>query len=230
MPESVRDRCTKAHEYVFLLTKSERYYYDAEAVSEAASQPGRQRNDRIGGANGHTVRHSLGGMMGASVTRNRRSVWTITTKPYKGAHFATMPPDLAKTCILAATSGAGCCSECGKQFERVVERKKSFESGSGKSGNSIEGKQDLSGSASNSTPDIRMGPVISTQTLGWKPACSCGGTSIPCVVLDPFGGSGTTNSVAKSLGHDSIYIELNPEYETLAKSRIESTKPGFLAS
>ena len=66
MPESVTDRPTKAHEYVFLMSKIERYFYDAEAVREDGVEPNRKRNDRIGGANGHTVRHSLGGMIGAS--------------------------------------------------------------------------------------------------------------------------------------------------------------------
>ena len=108
MPESVRDRCTKAHEYVFLLTKSERYYYDAEAVSEPSADPGRVRNDSVGGAS-HVERqqHSLGGVVSGYLTRNRRSVWTITTKPYSGAHFAVMPPDLVEPCIKAGCPEGG---------------------------------------------------------------------------------------------------------------------------
>lgn len=107
MPESVRDRCTKAHEYVFLLTKSARYFYDAEAIKEKGVDPGRMRNDRIGGATGHTVRHSEGGMIGASETRNKRSVWSISTQPFSEAHFATMPPELAETCIQAGCPAGG---------------------------------------------------------------------------------------------------------------------------
>lgn len=103
MPESVTDRPTKAHEYVFLLTKSARYYYDAAAIAEEGVDPNRQRNDRIGGANGHTVRHSVGGVMGATVKRNARTVWAITTQPFSGAHFATMPPELAERCIRAGS-------------------------------------------------------------------------------------------------------------------------------
>jgi len=101
MPESVTDRCTKAHEYIFLMSKSARYYYDAEAIKENGVEPDRQRNDRIGGANGHTVRHSEGGMIGASATRNKRSVWEVTTQPFSEAHFATFPPDLIEPCIKA---------------------------------------------------------------------------------------------------------------------------------
>ena len=103
MPESVRDRCTKAHEYVFLLSKGPRYYFDAEAMREPAVQAGRVRNDKIGGNKGDDVHHSPGGQFTGAETRNRRSVWTVATRPYKGAHFATFPPDLIEPCILAGS-------------------------------------------------------------------------------------------------------------------------------
>jgi DNA modification methylase len=137
MPESVRDRCTKAHEYIFLLSKSERYYYDTESVAEPITDssairllqktenqhgsdrvPGKTNgamkavgrkpftNDMAGGGSG-MVGHSgylrADGTMMIKPTRNRRSVWTVTTKPYKGAHFATYPPDLIEPCILAGS-------------------------------------------------------------------------------------------------------------------------------
>jgi site-specific DNA-methyltransferase (adenine-specific) len=91
MPESVTDRPTKGHEYMFLLTKKERYFYDAEAVKEP---------------------HAIEGM------RNRRSVWNIPTRPFRQAHFATMPPTLAETCVLAGTSEKGHCPNCGKRWRR----------------------------------------------------------------------------------------------------------------
>jgi DNA modification methylase len=103
MPESVTDRCTKAHEYIFLMSKSPRYYYDAEAVKEPAVQAGRVRNDKIGGNKGDDVHHSPGGQFTGSETRNRRSVWSVATKPYKGAHFAVFPPALVEPCILAGS-------------------------------------------------------------------------------------------------------------------------------
>jgi DNA modification methylase len=111
MPESVTDRCTKAHEYIFMLSKSARYFYDAEAVKEpAVSTDARKFTD--GGHDkqrGHGRRHAgFNGryadkiaLEGAPATRNRRSVWTVTTKPFKEAHFATFPPDLIEPCILA---------------------------------------------------------------------------------------------------------------------------------
>jgi len=109
MPESVRDRCTKAHEYIFLLSKSQRYYFDSEAIAEPAIHAGKVvTNDN--GKNGQMgdFGATRGGFMkpeGVTVkdTRNKRSVWTVTTKPYKGAHFATFPPDLIEPCILAGS-------------------------------------------------------------------------------------------------------------------------------
>lgn len=111
MPESVRDRCTKAHEYIFLLSKSERYYFDSEAIAEKATTAAPHKhwterehdqsflaNKQANGVKGRPV-----GVAGyrAPGERNRRSVWTVATKPYKGAHFATFPPDLIRPCILA---------------------------------------------------------------------------------------------------------------------------------
>ena len=106
MPESVRDRCTKSHEYVFLLSKSPKYYYDAEAVKEP-EVCGRQRgpaehpDKKSTNGNGGLGRRKSTGM------RNRRTVWTVTTRPYKGAHFATFPPDLIQPCILAGCPEGG---------------------------------------------------------------------------------------------------------------------------
>jgi DNA modification methylase len=111
MPESVRDRCTKAHEYVFLLTKSERYFYDAEAVSEASACAGVQKNDFSASALGLRIKPSGNAVPGTvytvKPTRNRRSVWTVTTKPYSGAHFAVMPADLVEPCIKAGCPEGG---------------------------------------------------------------------------------------------------------------------------
>lgn len=148
MPESVTDRCTRAHEYLFMFTKSARYYYDAAAVAEPIAESSRSRiaqptfESQTGGEKdyartgenpnrsarkalenfadkqrGHGTRHAgfnerffeEGGdeRLVAAGVRNRRSVWTITTKPFKGAHFATFPPDLAEPCILAGCPEGG---------------------------------------------------------------------------------------------------------------------------
>ncbi len=110
MPESVKDRCTKAHEYIFLLTKSQKYFYDSEAIKEKSNYPGQG-----GAAIGH-VTHSQPGARRLSVTenlkirgekRNKRSVWTVATKPFKEAHFAVFPPALIEPCILAGCPAGG---------------------------------------------------------------------------------------------------------------------------
>jgi DNA modification methylase len=110
MPESVRDRCTKAHEYIFLLSKSERYYFDSHAIAEPAQYFG--KDNRSGKGNiryegkrteGDAKANGQQSFVPINETRNKRSVWTVTTKPYKGAHFATFPPDLIEPCILAGS-------------------------------------------------------------------------------------------------------------------------------
>jgi len=108
MPESVTDRCTKAHEYIFLLSKSARYFFDSNAMQEPSAQPDRSRNDRFGG-NKYVegVKHSDGSQFTGSETRNRRSVWTVNTKPYRHAHFAAFPPELIRPCILAGCPTVG---------------------------------------------------------------------------------------------------------------------------
>lgn len=108
MPESVRDRCTKAHEYVFLLSKSERYFYDHEAAMEPVAESTKSRltqdleqqagSDRVPGKTNGAMK-----AVGRTDKRNRRSVWTVATRPYKGAHFATFPPALIEPCILAGS-------------------------------------------------------------------------------------------------------------------------------
>jgi DNA modification methylase len=177
MPESVTDRCTKAHEYIFLLTKSERYYYDHEAVKEPAEcgrlrgsgpmvKPGTGRNDtaqcgdhrvrpsaKKGSFNGKTEAMADTGQnafRAVTDTRNKRSVWSVPTRSYAEAHFATYPKALITPCILAGT----------------------------------------------------------------KPGD---------VVLDPFGGSGTTGEVALELGRRAELIELNPDYAKIIDKRTNVT-------
>jgi DNA modification methylase len=155
MPESVTDRCTKAHEYVFLMSKSAKYYYDAEAIKEQSVDPEsingrRKRNPRQCDLTGDKKLVQNFDRLNGEIylTRNRRSVWTVTTKPFKEAHFATFPPDLIRPMILAG--------------------------------------------------------------------CPKGG-----IVLDPFGGAGTTGYVARRERRSAILIELNLEYCRMAKERCQ---------
>jgi len=237
MPESVRDRCTKAHEYVFLMTKSERYFYDAEAVSEASSQSAaaewyrKNKVNRIKPAGATTLdgnpnhQSGLDGESCRGQTRNRRSVWTVTTKPYSGAHFATMPPDLVEPCILAGCPEQ-CCPMCGAGYERVTARQKGDSEASERPKKtagmaSKTSTLSLSGNGSKEWAD-RGGKRL---TLGWQPACDCSAAGTePGTVLDPFAGSGTTLAVAAELGRSGIGCELNPEYIELANQRIAKSR------
>lgn len=230
MPESVTDRCTKAHEYIFLLTKSARYWYDAEAVKENGAG-GRERfsGDNYGakgldrlGRNDHG-RHDNE----IAITRNRRSVWTVPTQPYSGAHFAVFPPELIKPCILAGCPDQ-CCPKCGKGWERVTERVTQSASVAGPKSTDKK-KQGIaiafSGYADGSTcPNIR--------TIGFRPSCDCcppledtpdcfDPLTIPGTVLDPFNGSGTTGLVALQTNRKYVGCELNPEYIELTRKRLD---------
>lgn len=131
MPESVTDRPTKSHEYLFLFSKSPAYYYDHIAVKEEAvwqrkndpkwNEARAATNEKKGMGNRNGKDGGFGGR-DPGQGRNRRSVWSIATKPFKGAHFATFPPDLVEPCILAGTSEHGCCATCAAPYERVVEK------------------------------------------------------------------------------------------------------------
>lgn len=176
MPESVTDRPTKGHEYVFLLTKNERYFYDADALRESHSSIDADGNHKWTGKPVTEMRdapHKEAGRRYSEsdvdpikgepglrslgyhpLGRNARTVWSIASQPFSGAHFATMPPALVERCI--------------------------------------------------------------------KAGCPEGG-----VVIDPFGGAGTTALVAARLQRDSILIELNPKYAEIARERIASEQPLF---
>jgi DNA modification methylase len=222
MPESVTDRCTKAHEYVFLLTKSARYFYDAEAIKEEATgrDPGNVNEHKHAGQAMAETKAGLASI-GASETRNKRSVWTISTKSFNGAHFAVMPPDLVEPCVLAGTSEKGCCGKCGAPMERMVDRTTST------------ARQNAGWTAGVGTmrndgdrPGSFVGAV--SETKGWASFCDCATeTPIPCTVLDPFGGAGTTALVADRLGRNAIICELNPEYIAIAEKRVRDDNPMF---
>ena len=259
MPEAVTDRCTKAHEYIFLLSKSQKYYYDHEAIKEKASgtneRPQQIRAKQLANLHQLTEAHIsaikscgvsdvgkavvtqdghgknleeiqsladqaksvLGGYYREFLmapTKNKRSVWTVTTKPFRGAHFATFPKDLIEPCVLAGTSAHGCCSECGAPWQRVIEKTGEFQRRW--STNNAEG-----------SPYNNQGSMQNTySTTGWEPTCKCADTSVvPCTVLDPFTGSGTTCVVALNHGRRFIGTELNPEYIKIATDRIADEAP-----
>lgn len=227
MPESVTDRPTKAHEYIFLMTKSARYFYDAEAIREENAVEPHCRagvHNPIVGHHGQTDASQQDRTWAMAGGRNKRSVWTVPTQGFSEAHFATFPEDLINPCIKAGTSLKGCCPECGKPWVRIVEKKSYGAKGPqqvgqeeavvGMSRNALGGQKEW---------DNYEGPY----TVGWEPGCEHKVKSVPCTVLDPFVGSGTTGVVALRYGCSFIGIELNKEYAGMARRRIESDAPLF---
>ena len=162
MPESVTDRPTSSHEKVWLLTKGERYFYDAAAISEPFVLPrggrtiarGVHGSSQARSVSGQADRSNIGGFTRTNDMRNARNVWSIATQPFKGSHFATMPPELVERCVLAGSPKGG-------------------------------------------------------------------------LVLDPFGGAGTTGLVADRFGRNATLIELNPAYFDMSKRRISDDAPLF---
>ena len=224
MPESVTDRPTKAHEYIFLLSKSVKYFYDADAIREPHEQSTLERAKYRKSHNpvGHTtpvddVRWRVAERKLDERGRNKRTIWTIATEPFPEAHFATFPQALVEPCILAGTSEKA-CPKCSAPWERVVE----------KTGH-INNREPAHVPGNTRTKVDSTGWAPTTKaTDQWQPTCSCGiEETIPCVVLDPFGGSGTVSLVAKRLGRGSIYIDLNPEYLQMALKRMGNQETLF---
>lgn len=225
LPESVTDRPTKAHEQVYLLTKSPRYFYDAEAVRESyQSAPLVTRYTVIapkgtGHAQPHTGDVGRGGSHATAdaytqTGRNLRSVWPLASEPFPGSHFATFPSALVRRCLPAACSAGGVCAGCGRQYTRLVERAYT-PSTRGHIGKMIERN------GNGVTPMAGMPRMdLTTTTTGFAPACSCAAGVTSAVCLDPFMGSGTVALVARDLFIRSIGVELNPAYCALAANRL----------
>jgi hypothetical protein len=234
MPESVRDRPTKSHEYIFLLTKSARYFWDQEAVREPATPAIRVTGPGNGSfaqaiANGRkpSGNGKLGSIMQTGDSRNIRTVWTIPPRAFRGAHFATFPPALVERCVKAGTSERGACPRCGKAWERVTERGE-LVFGDGHTRTNKRQREDSANLDAWSRPNGLgasqvPGAFYAKSTLGFRQSCTCpAAPAVPCVVLDPFIGSGTVAAVARSLGRDCIGIDLNPKYLTMARARIKA--------
>ncbi len=274
MPESIRNRCTKAHEYVFILAKRMGYYYDAEAIKTDAepafrvmgTDTNRKTLLRHYAAGGRGSGNQVpGGTMSSGNLANRRSVWTVSTQGYPGAHFAAFPPKLIEPMIKAGTSEKGCCADCGAPWVRIVEETKLRRD---RPNEYTKRQPDEEGIGNTCANDVAG---VETRTVGWRPSCECHGKLVkrrgtrlgygdynmtdnpdetgmskslsaragcarelrefpttvtnyvsdipldehpiePCVVLDPFVGSGTTLAVCIGLGRHSVGIDLSETY------------------
>lgn len=229
MPESVTDRPTTSHEYIFLLSKSADYFYDADAIREPHKETSLERYEY-----GHNRKAPNDGFVSAGSTtgafhsdrmgdfmnrfgRNKRTVWTINPAQTKFGHFATYPEELVEPCVFAGTSAKGNCARCGKPWVRITR------------------KQSFVGSPRGSNPSLHRaighpqqgGISAISNTLGWRPDCFCESAPL-CpveptrrpIVLDPFGGTGTTAAVAKRLGRYYVHIDLSEEYNAYARDRL----------
>ena len=241
MPESVTDRPTKAHETIFLLTKSPTYFYDQEAVREPVTESTmyRARTDFITNNDVAKRKHfdpktpSINPRTAEATRqaildgrgRNLRTVWTIPTQPYPDAHFATYPEKLVEPCIKAGTSVKGCCAACGAPWAREIDvtyRNDTTTDGRPAKGNH---RPETNGEKSTFASGERTRRL--TTTTGWHSMCTHAADTVPCTVLDIFCGSGTTGEVAMKLGRSFIGIELNPKYCELARNRIGAVQPLF---
>lgn len=215
MPESVTDRCTRSHEYIFLLAKAERYFFDNEAIKEPQCPSTLTHAPRVAiGPKGTDPMGNNGkssGRVNDVGGRNRRSVWTIPTGSFEGAHFATFPPALVEPMILSGTSAAGCCPRCLAPYRRVVE----------KTGH-VNRREAAHQPGNTATKVDSTGWAPTTKaTDQWQAGCDCGaGPAIPCTVLDPFVGGGTAVAVAKRLGRHGLGVDLSREYLKLAERRL----------
>lgn len=302
MPESVDDRASRNHEYVFHLAKSPRYFYDGDAIREPDAGRGSGNKARRVATDGE--RQRVNTHLGSSIPwtpdgtgRNARSVITVNTKPstwayclscdsfFNGAarskirakivdaegreravpqdwwtadtktelspgerevhvcptcsstdawvdHFAIWPPDLVERFILAGTSAHGACADCGAPYERVTD-KTTRRRAAGAPAQTAR-KQVRAIDRVGATSAFRTGTVPVTMTLGWRATCVCnedggGRGTVPCTVLDPFAGSGTTLLVALNHGRRALGIELNASYAALARRRIETGAPAATA-
>jgi len=224
MPESVQDRCTKSHEYVFLLTKSPKYFFDNEAIKEPVKQDWGTR-DRTNGKyhNEGTGLTPHSGLTKSYEFRNKRSVWSVTTKPFKGAHFAVMPEALVEPCLLAGVPQGGCCSICRTPYVRDIKK--------GERKNTEVREDTLNVIPGRDKPSRLQSKAMESvpkEFLGWVQNCKCE-NSEPArpLALDPFTGSGTVAVVALRNGCDFVGTELNREYVKIAEKRIIDSAPLF---
>lgn len=237
MPESVTDRCTKSHEYIFLLTKKAKYYMDMDAIREpstgqdgmAANFKRESKESDVPGQSKqqHRIDREPTSDNGS---RNRRSVWIIVTQPFPpeikdmGQHFATFPEKLVEPCILAGSNDRA-CGTCGAAWEREVniERPADYDP-SVVDPLSAEHHRKASGQAGTQRPLTKMfkdSLGTSRQTLGFRPTCEHDNGDSRSIILDPFMGSGTVALVALKLGRDYIGIELKRSYIAMAMKRLK---------
>ena len=227
MPESVCDRPTSSWEPIFLLTKEKRYSYDAEAVRTKHKRP--WWNESVGpghmipGRNDGGVRQGSNESSGANLhnmwpIEDEYVEWNLGSEPFRGAHFAVFPSEIPRRAILASTSAKGSCPKCGAPWAREIDTH--YKNPGNRTTN---GPRNLERRHETAAFAVRL--ERRTTTTGWHPTCVHDLTSVPCRVLDPFGGTMTTALVAEQLGRDSTMIELSAEYCAMGEKRVQASLP-----
>lgn len=241
MPSSCTDRCSNSHEYIFLLSKKPKYYYDRIAIMEPQSETERTRRLREQKQGLDTTydlqRNSeTTGQVAAGVTsatgsarirqeiaifgmRNKRSVWTQTTKPYRGSHTATYPPDLVKPCVLASTSERGHCPVCGAGWKRIWKKGRALDAWRKACGADTEGAysgqatKDYAGAGAQNASAMKariLDGMREIVTVGWEPTCKhVHDEPVPGIVYDPFAGTGATGEAAETNGRLFVGSDMN---------------------
>jgi len=214
MPEAVVDRCCRAHEYLFLLSKSKRYFYDPVAImEEAKTDRAPSRRAKAKGVGTAELRPRVSPYDGTEERRHRRTVWTYHSAGTKLAHFAAYHPRTIEPCILAGTSEGGACSSCGTPRKRLV-RKMRYATRPGRQSKVLQRGRQVTGLRD---PERH---VTRVETTGWQAQCDCGVHAGPSVVLDPFSGTGSTGVAAVQAGCRYIGIDLNGEFTRMAAERL----------
>ncbi len=254
MPESVNDRPTSAVEYVYLLTKGPRYFWDAEAIKREVSGNAHPRGLGLtpkSQAEGQGIKSNVSfhaavnELVSSRNFRNTDLFYDSLEPPFGAitdaageivaldvnpaalaiAHFAAFPPKLIEPLIRAGTSERGACAACGAPWVRQVDTP-DFSQQPKRKSDRFDWRNGDRTSAGQAWQEWRnANPNVTT---GWAPSCGCPAAEpVPCVVLDPFGGAGTVGLVADRLGRDAVLIELNPAYVRMAEARIRGDAPLF---
>lgn len=218
MPHSVGDRLNTTYEVVYHLVRQGRYFFDLDAIRvphvSIGSKKGRTPIGKppkwagpLAGSQDGLRRGRAEGSPGHELGKNPGDVWTIATRAYRGAHFATFPPELVRRPILA-TCPEAICTACRQPWKRQVTVRRLGTVGPAKADRFVL---------------LYANRWRTIRTVGARVPCGCGAPTQPGVVLDPFFGTGTVGAVASDLGRDWIGIELNPAYVALAEQRLGAT-------
>lgn len=242
MPESVPDRPSKAHEYIFMLSKSPRYFYDQDSCRTPQKSLGKKHEGKSGYKDGHPSKKNGHANMtrqlhpgGAAV----RTIWSMPVGRTKKKHFATFPKHLVRPCVRLGSSAKGCCPTCLEPWVRVVKKVRvatrpgtkskvkvpsGWDTGKGSHGTiRKDGRRLASEVTGNRDPERHCTERI---PIGWKQNCKCDEAEpVSCLVFDPFLGSGTTIQVAVEEGRRGFGVELNPEYCTYIDHRMATVQP-----